>query len=69
MQRALRKLITSIGAEAVIACNSTRKKAIAYDFEVYSGRNTVERCFNKLKHVRHVATRFDTNAANFLGFL
>lgn len=65
----LRELIASMGAEAVIPCNPTRKKAIAYDFEAYKVRNTVERCFNKLKHFRRIATRFDRHAANFLGFL
>lgn len=66
---ALRKLIVDIGAEAVIPCNPTRKKPIPYDFEAYKRRNTIERCFNKLKHFRRIATRFDRRAAHFLGFL
>ena len=49
---ALRGLIASMGAEAVIPCNPTRKQPIPYDFEAYKVRNTVERCFNKLKHFR-----------------
>lgn len=66
---ALRKLIAAMGAEAVIPCNPTRKTAIPYDFEAYKVRNTVERCFNKLKHFRRIATRFDRRAAYFLAFL
>ncbi|MCA4910994.1 MAG: IS5 family transposase, partial [Methylobacterium sp.] len=66
---ALRALIAEIGAEAVIPCNPTRKQRIPYDFEAYKVRNTIERCFNKLKHFRRVATRFDRRAVNFLAFL
>lgn len=46
-------------AEPVIPCNPTRERPISYDFEAYKVRNTVERCFNKLKHFRCIATRFD----------
>ena len=66
---ALRDLIATMGAEAVIPCNPTRKKPIPYDFEAYKVRYTVERCFNKLKHFRRIATRYDRRAAYFLAFL
>ena len=56
-------------AEAVIPCNPTRKTLIPYDFEAYKMRNTVERCFNKLKRFRRIATRFDRRAQNFLSFV
>ena len=62
-------LIADIGAEAVIPCNPTRKHPIPYDFEAYKKRNTVERCFNKLKHFRRIATRFDRRAIHFLSFI
>ena len=65
----LRALIASMGAEAVIPCNPTRKQPIPYDFQAYKLRNTVERCFNKLKHFRRIATRFDRRAVNFLSFI
>ncbi|PIL17741.1 hypothetical protein P775_23485 [Puniceibacterium antarcticum] len=32
-------------------------------------RNLVERCFNKLKNARRIATRYDKTAASFLGFI
>ncbi|RWH36382.1 MAG: IS5/IS1182 family transposase, partial [Mesorhizobium sp.] len=31
-------------------------------------RNRIERCFNKLKHFRRFATRFDRRAGHFLAF-
>jgi transposase len=66
---AIRALVADLGAEAVIPCNPTRKRIIAYNAEAYKTRNTVERCFNKLKHFRRIATRFDRRAIHFLGFL
>lgn len=66
---ALRRLIAEMGAKAVIPCNPTRKQPIPYDFEAYKRRNTVERCFNKLKHFRRIATRFDRRAIHFLSFV
>lgn len=37
----------------------------AFDRERYKRRNLVERCFNKLKHWRAVACRFDKRALNY----
>ena len=65
----LRGLIADLGAEAVIPCNPTRKRLIPYDFEVYKARNLIERCFNKLKHFRRIAKRYDRKAVNFLAFI
>ncbi|MEQ9038375.1 MAG: IS5 family transposase [Silicimonas sp.] len=56
---AIRALVANLGAEAVIPCNPTRKRLIAYNAEAYKMRNTVERCFNKLKHFRRIAMRLD----------
>jgi transposase len=36
------------------------------DFALYRERNLVERFFNKLKHFRAIATRYDKTARNFL---
>jgi transposase len=66
---ALRQLIAGLNAEAVIPCNPTRKVPIPYDFEAYKARNLIERCFNKLKHFRRIATRYDRRAAHFLSFI
>ena len=59
---AFRTLIKDIGATAVIPCNPTRKRLIPYSCEVYKARNRIERCFNKLKHFRRIATRYDRRA-------
>ena len=40
-----------------------------YDKEIYKERNRIERFFNKLKHFRRVATRYDKLLANFMGFV
>jgi transposase len=66
---ALRARVAAMGAEAVIPCNPTRKQPIPCDFEAYKARNRIERCFNKLKHFRRIATRYDRRAANFLSFV
>ncbi len=66
---AIRALIRAMRAEPVIPSNPTRKHRIPYDFEAYKVRNTVERCFNKLKHFRRIATRFDRRAIYFLSFV
>ncbi len=66
---ALRTLIADAGATAVIPCDPTRKRPIPYDFEIYEARNRIERCFNKLKHCRHSATRYDRRAIYFLAFI
>lgn len=39
----------------------------AFDPEVYRNRNTVERGFNRLKHWRGIATRYDKYALAYLG--
>ena len=36
------------------------------DFALYRERNLVERFFNKIKHYRAIATRYDKTARNFL---
>ncbi|WP_156752750.1 transposase, partial [Mesorhizobium sp. WSM3873] len=45
------------------------KTLIPYDFEAYKARNLIERCFNKLKHFRRIATRYDRRALYFLSFV
>lgn len=67
--RALRKVIASIGAEAVIPSNPTRKHPFSYNKTIYRLRNRIERCFNKLKHFRRFATRYDRRASHFLSFI
>ena len=43
-----------------------RKNIPAFSSYLYRYRNLVERFFNKIKHYRAVATRYDKRADNFL---
>ena len=51
---------------AVIPPKVNRKTPRTCDFALYCERNLVERFFNKLKHFRAIATRYDKLARNFL---
>ena len=66
---ALRKKIADMGAEAVIPSNRTRKVIIPHDERAYINRNRIERCFNKMKHFRRFATRYDRRTLHFEGFV
>jgi transposase len=66
---ALRAIIAEMEAEAVIPSNRTRKIAIPHDPVAYKHRNRIERCFNKFKHFRRFATRYERRAIHFRGFV
>lgn len=66
---AFRNTIAAAGATAVIPSNPTRKIIIPLDAQAYRLRNRIERFFNKLKHFRHIATRYDRRAIYFLAAL
>ncbi len=61
--------IHSQGAIAVIPPKSNRKDPQEYDREVYKRRNLIERAFNRLKHWRRIATRYDRRSLYFLAAL
>jgi transposase len=65
---ALRKIIADMGAQAVIPSNRTRKVLIPHDVIAYKQRNRIERCFNRLKHFRRFATRYERRTLHFKGF-
>ena len=67
--KSLRDLIAELGAEAVIPSKCHRKIPIPWDRDKYKIRNRIERCFNKLKHFRRFATRYDRRAIHFLAFI
>jgi transposase len=66
---ALRDLIAKAGAEVIIPSLGSRKVIIPHDAVAYRLRNRIERFFNKLKHFRHIATRYDRRATYFLAAL
>lgn len=57
------------GACPVIPPMGQRRWQHSYDVELYKERNSIERFFNKLKHFRRIATRYDKLLDNFLGFV
>ena len=66
---AIRDTVKAAGMKAVIPSNRSRRKRIRHDKALYRERNRIERCFNKLKHFRRLATRYDRRACHFLAFL
>ena len=65
----LRQAIADAGMHAVIPSTRSRKVPIPHDTTLYKTRNRIERCFNKLKHFRRIATRYDRRAVHFLAFI
>jgi transposase len=63
---AIRELIASRNAEAVIPPSSCRVRQIPYDRTAYCLRNLVERLWCRLKDWRRIATRYDKLARNYL---
>src|SRR5690606_16834343 len=63
---ALRKAIEERGAWACIKPMPGRLDPPAFSAFLYRHRNLVERFFNKLKHFRAVATRYEKYADNYL---
>ena len=53
----------------MIPSRLNRKRVIAFNKELYRERNVIERCFNKLKQWRRVATRYEKLAANYCGVI
>ena len=58
--------LTERGITPVIPPKANRKIKRDCDFALYRERNLIERFFNKLKHFRGIATRYDKLARNFL---
>jgi transposase len=57
------------GGEAVIPSRQNNTVQRDYDRERYKDRNLAERFWNKVKHYRRVATRYEKTARNFLAFV
>ena len=63
---ALLQTLRQRGIVPVIPPKTNRVSPQHCDFALYRERNLVERFFNKLKHFRGIATRYDKTARNFL---
>ena len=65
----IRHRLSLDGIQPVIPPISTRSKKLHYDKELYRHRNLIERFFNKIKHFRRIATRYDKLQKTFLAAL
>ena len=65
----LRARVAEMGAAAVIPSTRSRSQAIPYDKHIYKDRNLVERFFNKIKHYRRIATRYEKTVVSFAAML
>jgi transposase len=66
---ALRASLAEQGAWANVKPMPRRVNIPAFSAFLYRYRNLVERFFNKLKHFRAVATRFEKHDANYLAIV
>ena len=66
---AIRNFAGDCGAWANIPPKSNRKDPICFSPYLYRARNQVERFFNRIKHCRRIATRYDKLADNFLAMI
>jgi transposase len=66
---AIREDLVARNVEAVIPMRRCRKVQRPIDGAVYALRNLIERCFNKLKQSRRLATRYDKTTESYLGFV
>jgi len=64
--RAVLEIIEAHGGRGHIPTQRDRKLQRSVDPVLYRQRNLVERFFNKLKHFRKVATRYEKTARNYL---
>jgi len=64
--RAILDLIAARGGRGHIPTQRDRKVQRSVDPAIYRQRNLVERFFNKLKHFRKIATRYEKSARNYL---
>ena len=65
----IRAFVNEQGAWANIPPKRNRREPICFSPHLYRGRNHIERFFNKVKHCRRIATRYDKLAANYLAFV
>ena len=59
--------LEAAGKTIVIPPKSNRKSPRDYDKALYKARHLIENLFEKIKHYRAIATRYDKKASAFLG--
>lgn len=65
----IREYLRSHGIRITIPHKSNECRTGPFDREAYRERNLVERCINRLKQFRRVATRYEKRAENYLAML
>jgi transposase len=65
----IRKYITSQGATYCIPPKSNTVEPWDCDYHQYKERHLIECFFNKLKHFRRIATRYEKLSKRFLSFV
>nr|WP_245954757.1 transposase [Fontibacillus phaseoli] len=62
-------LLKEQSATSVITSEKNRREQRERDKEIYKERHLIECLFNKVKHYRRLATRYDKLARTFMAFL
>lgn len=65
----IRRLLEEQAAISVIPSKKNRREPLEWDKEIYKERHLIECFFNKTKHYRRLATRYDKLACTFTAFL
>lgn len=63
------ELVVSQGSEPVIPPRKCRTRQRNYDKDVYKERHLVEVFFNRIKHFRKVATRYEKLARHYMAMV
>ncbi|MNM83654.1 Transposase DDE domain protein [compost metagenome] len=63
------RLLKDQSAAPIIPSKKNRRKQRKIDKEIYKERHQIECFFNKVKHYRRLATRYDKLACSFMAFL
>jgi len=67
--RKIRRYLQRRGMRLTIPRQENERRRGQFDKSLYRERNRVERCFNRLKQFRRVATRYEKKADNYLAML
>ena len=67
--RQVRRYLRQHGLGATMARKRDERPQHTFDRDLYRERNRVERCINRLKAFRRVATRYEKLAVNFLAMV
>jgi transposase len=65
----IRRYLQRRGIRLTIPRRSNERRPGKFDKSIYRQRNRVERCFNRLKQFRRIATRYEKKADNYLAML